>query len=169
MKKSDLKNGAIVQTKWGDKYIKIDNVFLSLKMNGDYLDVRAYTDDLRYIYSEDNQNAQYDIMKINNNVSPYNNCASKALVEALKDIWTWDRNIPILTDKEKQYLKNIIEPFKEKIIGIEKLETVTKQEYLDFILKDSTESFELPFFPKGEYYKGMDQETIYSLQNLDLL
>lgn len=65
MKKSDLKNGMIVETRLGDKYLVHNNKLLNsngfgfMYLNGDEFD--AYTDDMKY-----EQNHDYDIMYVYN-------------------------------------------------------------------------------------------------------
>lgn len=60
--KKDLKNGAVVTTKEGKNYIKIDNTLINLKTGG-YLDLDDYTDDLKNkcaVYDE------FDILSVDN-------------------------------------------------------------------------------------------------------
>lgn len=69
MRKSDLKNGMIVETRFGDKYLVHNNKLLNSKgygfmyLNDDGFDF--YTDDMKY-----EQNRDYDIMYVYNSNPP---------------------------------------------------------------------------------------------------
>lgn len=93
MKKSDLKNGAIVETKDGDKQILLKNcyvyedevdVLISLS-NGEYLDLSYYDEDLIHYYD-----SCFDIMKVCQNDYVGDNIRSHVLKQD-EDDWTWDR------------------------------------------------------------------------------
>jgi hypothetical protein len=88
-KKSDLKNGDIVELRNGERYVYIekykdwsiysidnDEVIVNLK-DGDYSRLADYNDDLRY---EDRKNCKYDIMRILD-MSEF----------CRKPKWTWER------------------------------------------------------------------------------
>ena len=78
----------------------------------------------------------------------------------------------ILDEKEKEYLSNVIKPFRDRIIHIYKtellgyeliciaLECPNKTTYKD--------AFTLPFFEKGTMYKGMKFNKKYTLKELEL-
>lgn len=115
MKKSDLKNGCVVELRNGDKCIKIDNTLLVVhqqyKKNGifGWLNIKEYQNDLISLQIKD-----FDIMKVNNEVmSEYGDCI-KAINKTFnldKPIWTWVRKEKpksILTPKEYEYLKAVI-------------------------------------------------------------
>ena len=72
----------------------------------------------------------------------------------------------ILDDKEKEYLSNVIKPFRDKVEYIVK-ETSSYNEYIKItIKKDDCLSF--PNFKKGTKYKGMEEEKKYTLEELGL-
>ena len=72
----------------------------------------------------------------------------------------------ILDDKEKEYLSNVIKPFRDKVECIVK-ETSSYNEYIKItIKKDDCLSF--PNFKKGTMYKGMEIEKEYTLEELGL-
>lgn len=83
---------------------------------------------------------------------------------------------PILDDKEKNYLGNIIKPFKEKYTAM----TITKiaarfhTAYIWIALiekgkKDACyEEIALPSFDRDKMYKGMEFDKEYTLKELDL-
>ena len=112
MKKSDLRNGAIVELRKGDKYMLFldvensyaKNMLVSLK-DGGYLDLDDYNDDLK-----DSDNAKYDIVKICQNDYVGDNIHSHILKQD-EDDWTWVR--------EEEVVMTISEI--EKKLGIENL------------------------------------------------
>lgn len=116
MKKSDLKNGAVVQSRNGDKYLKVDNTLLSLDDFGYYMGLDTYTNDLRFIL-----NASFDIVKVNNNIKNSNEYKNNALVEVFeKDKWTWIRyeKPKIKPSKEEYYiLKALPDKYKDGYIA----------------------------------------------------
>lgn len=73
---------------------------------------------------------------------------------------------PILNDVEKNYLTNLVRPFRKEVRAIEKLETPFGKEYILIILKDDGMHF--PSFEKGKMYKGMETHKEYTLQELGL-
>lgn len=75
---------------------------------------------------------------------------------------------PILDRVEKQYLANIIRPFRDKVDGIIKFECNTKEkEYIKITLENES-GIDLPFFAKGSMYKGMETNREYRLKELGL-
>ena len=93
MKKSDLKNGAVVKLRNGDKYILLlntyygdekDDYFISLR-NGGYLEFDDYDENLE---SEDGEK-EYDIMKVCQNAYVGDNFRNHVIND--RDKWTWKR------------------------------------------------------------------------------
>ncbi len=80
---------------------------------------------------------------------------------------------PILTDKEKEYLSNVIKPFRNKVIIISKLDYKDRNEY-EYVCIEHVEVYNdisfiiLPCFKKGTMYKGMKADKEYSLEELGL-
>lgn len=76
----------------------------------------------------------------------------------------------ILTAKEKTYLSVVIEPFRDKILSIEKeIGSGPDTEHLLFSLNDDDEDqMCLPSFKAGTAYKGMELYSLYTLEDLDL-
>lgn len=70
---------------------------------------------------------------------------------------------PILDKVEKRYLENLLRPFKDKDIYVEKRESSNKQ-YV-YICIDG-ESVYLPYFEKDTMYKGMEVKKKYTLKEL---
>lgn len=74
---------------------------------------------------------------------------------------------PVLTDKEREYLKAVIKPWRDKITGMGIVFFIDR-EYLKINLSHGRESVPFPFFPIGKYYKGMERGKEYTLEELDL-
>lgn len=72
----------------------------------------------------------------------------------------------ILDDVEKEYLLNIIKPFRDKVEYVCK-KGALRGEYISInIVKDSTITF--PNFKKNTMYKGMEKNKGYTLKELGL-
>lgn len=78
----------------------------------------------------------------------------------------------ILDEKEREYLRAVIKPFRDRIRYVEKLETywVDEGEYLIIRYDDegSHDIFSLPWFAKGSMYKEMELGKEYTLKELGL-
>lgn len=75
---------------------------------------------------------------------------------------------PILDKVEREYLKAVIRPFRNKIDTISKFQTWDdSSQYIYIGMKDRRWS-NLPCFPKGTMYKGMENGKHYSLKELGL-
>ena len=79
---------------------------------------------------------------------------------------------PILTDKEKEYLSNVIKPFRDRIISIRKYR-FNQDEYIGMYIKyyaetDENEMITLPVLKEGTIYKGMKLNIEYLLEELGL-
>ena len=76
----------------------------------------------------------------------------------------------ILNDKEREYLSNVIKPFRNKIEYIAKY--IGKYgEYISIIYKDlndKTFSMAFPSYDDGTMYKGMEIGNRYTLEELGL-
>lgn len=75
---------------------------------------------------------------------------------------------PILDDKEKEYLNNLIKPFKNEIKHIGKCADSYRGEYIYFGCISNYNSFNLPFFKAGTMYKGMELDKSYTIEELGL-
>ena len=74
---------------------------------------------------------------------------------------------PILDNIEKNYLSNIIKPFRDRIDYIAKISLSNGREYI-FIKLKNYEIISLPFFVAGTMYKGMENDKDYTLKDLGL-
>ena len=74
---------------------------------------------------------------------------------------------PILDNIEKNYLSNIIKPFRDRIDYIAKVNLSNRREYILIKMKNY-ELISLPFFTAGTMYKGMENDKDYTLKELSL-
>ena len=79
---------------------------------------------------------------------------------------------PVLNDAEKEYLGNIIKPFRDRVIWIGK-SIYIPGEYIEIYLRHyddgcSSYSIILPYFKKGTMYNGMELDKEYTLEELGL-
>lgn len=79
----------------------------------------------------------------------------------------------ILDDDEKEYIKAVIKPFKNKVVSIAKYECiyVNGAEYIDVNFYDDdfgNQHMEFPIFKKGTMYRSMETDKEYSLEDLRL-
>ena len=80
------------------------------------------------------------------------------------------RHKSILTEQEKEYLLNIIKPFRDSVVTITKCDGNDDEYYIKITVKQKS-SFEyiiLPYFEKGRMYRGMKTNKEYTLKKLDL-
>ena len=77
----------------------------------------------------------------------------------------------ILTPKEKVYLEAVIDPFKERIVGIGKAVLCGNTEFIYFSTREKADEIiysELPPFDAGTAFKGMEAGKKYTLEELGL-
>ncbi len=72
----------------------------------------------------------------------------------------------ILDEKEKEYLRNVIKPFKHKVIFIQK-DGNRLREFISIGI-ESDACINLPFFKRDTMYKGMKIYKQYTLSELGL-
>lgn len=74
----------------------------------------------------------------------------------------------ILTEEEKEYLSNAIKPFRYRIRFISKGKYYREPlEFIEFIGEEVILSY-LPEFKAGQYYKNMEVDKEYTLEELGL-
>ena len=179
MKKSELKNGCVVELRNGNKGIKIDNILLIVYKDSKsifgWLKLNDYNDDLTFA-SNDNDLDEYDIVKVDNDVTfDYSNV--KYCVNAIRnhftttstkaDKWSWKRKEDILTDKEREYLKAVIEPVKDKVKFIQKIDYSSQQRQYIYIGVDN-DDIALYSFEANTQFRGMELDKEYTLEDLGL-
>lgn len=95
-----------------------------------------------------------------------------ALYQLMKEIEEY--NEPILTDSERDYLKAVIKPFKDRVNYIVKHSFLDEADkYLEInvssIVKGAiTEEIVFPYFIKGSKYVNMELNRKYTLKELGL-
>lgn len=72
----------------------------------------------------------------------------------------------VLDEKEKEYLNNVIKPFRNRAIYIVK-EKCLDNEYIKIGIADDV-NINLPYFKKDKMYKGMESHKKYTLSELGL-
>lgn len=72
-----------------------------------------------------------------------------------------------LTDKERNYLKGVIYPWREKVKCIEKKEMTRDTEYIFIEMLDGDIMY-FPDFEAGAMYNGMEFDKEYTLKELGL-
>ena len=82
----------------------------------------------------------------------------------------YKRKEPILDDKEKEYLGNVIKPFRDSVKYIVKFNYFNKdfisvQIYNGF---EDVENIDFPYFKENTMYKNMEVEKKYTLEELGL-
>lgn len=77
---------------------------------------------------------------------------------------------PILDEVEKEYLSNVIKPFRNGMISICKRDwRFHEYVYITIKYSDIEKGFIfLPFFKKGTMYKGMELNKEYSVEDLGI-
>lgn len=116
MKKSDLKNGAIVETREKSKCILLKDTNVSGEMesllidikNGDYLEFDNYNEDLTNC-----NNSYFDIMKVSQR-EYIGDTFRNHILKTNEDNWTWERE-----EKEEEIVMTISEI--EEKLGIKGL------------------------------------------------
>ena len=78
----------------------------------------------------------------------------------------------ILDEDEKRYIKNIVRPFRNKVISIRKSQHYDMYEYITIIYQEEDNHANyiyLPNFKKNTMYKGMSLEKHYTLEDLGII
>lgn len=74
---------------------------------------------------------------------------------------------PILNEKEKEYLRIVIKPFRDKVEHIVKyVLDETGKDYIEIELENDCLVF--PYFKSDKYYKNMEPDKEYTLEELGL-
>jgi hypothetical protein len=75
----------------------------------------------------------------------------------------------ILNSREKEYLSNVIKPFRDSAINIKKFESYRdrQKEYITIYIKNDF-AINLPNFEKNTMYKNMEINKAYTLEELGL-
>ena len=98
-------------------------------------------------------------------------CASRGCIKCRE--WLKQEYKPSILDKaEKEYLSAVIRPYRDRIVKIKKTEhDEPKYEYIvmQLIFRNCFDDYlEFPLFNKDEYYKNMEIDKEYTLEELGL-
>ncbi len=150
MRKEDIQVGDIIHFRDGVKKIIFNKTELWDLLN--HID-----ENLKHYYKQnDYRNERYDVVKITRPTS-YTKI--------------YDRKEDILDEKEKEYLSNVIRPFKNRIEYIKKDALLNgKKEVIIINYTDSCypNKIYFPSFKKGTMYKNMEADKEYTLTELGL-
>ena len=102
------------------------------------------------------------IINILSELTDYERMVKENQIEILKV----EEKKELLNEKEREYLSNIIRPFKNIVRGIEKREW-GKREYIHFYIIDEV-GVSFPYFEPNTMYKGMKLKKEYTLSELGL-
>ena len=115
------------------------------------------------------------ITLIDNQVVSQNGWPSGLCIDDFSADWWEEYKESILDEKEKEYLSAVIKPFRDRVIYIKKIDMYLGcNKYDAYILgelgnkDDVVDTFALPYFPKGNMYKGMETNKKYTLEELGL-
>ena len=152
--KSDLQDGDIVTYRDGRKRIKKGDRFVDSKKISTFMLLCDYTNDLK----DNLGDTEYDIVKVERPVK-YETVYER----------TEEEKKEILDKVEKNYLTNVIKPFKKRFKGISKIESPmfpAEKEFLQIQLNN--DEIILPYFEKGTMYKEMELNKRYTLEELGI-
>ena len=94
-----------------------------------------------------------------------NDFSGKLTIEKGQVVEKEEKKKEILDEVEKKYLRAVIKPFYKRVINIRKARCFDT-EYI--LISLNADTIKLPYFKKGEMYKGMEPNKSYSLQELGL-
>lgn len=86
----------------------------------------------------------------------------------------WERKPEVLTEEEKEYLTNLIKPFRNQFRGLEKKYSEEKNsnylvlDVVDFQDAKEDDSIYMPNFENGSAYRGLKTDKYYTLDELGL-
>ena len=97
-----------------------------------------------------------------------NNYSGKLTIEKGQVIEREDKK-EILDEVEKEYLKAVIKPFRKKVVGIKKIESIIchYKECISISVLNENNIY-LPYFKKDTMYKGMEERKFYTIEELGL-
>lgn len=146
MKKSELRFGDVVELRNGN-FRRIGENERIETLKGNLVNFLSYYQD-NLLYNDSEGNDGLDIIFV------------YRLFQTRKD--------EILTEKEKNYIYNLIKPFLNEVVGIVKYNYCNKEEFISITIKDDMDIV-LPNFEKDKYYKNMKLGKNYSLEELGLI
>lgn len=111
-----------------------------------------------------------------NQVVSQNGWSSGLCIDDFSADWWEEYKEPVLTDKERKYLSDVIRPFKNRVKYIYKTSEINDcsqlisiyMERYDYEENLRCEYMELPHFKKDTMYKNMEAGKKYTLEELGL-
>lgn len=102
----------------------------------------------------------------------YEYCEDYGPIMAESDILDWLlSDAPILTEKERKYLKGVIAPFRDSVIYIKKVKSAGYEHICIYVKSPDIYipiDISFPSFETGRMYKGMESNKKYNLEELGL-
>ena len=154
--------------------------FYNIEFGKNYKIIRAYCDDLSHLVGR----TFHLERRKSESRHGYIVCISSSGIRwSLSTLDAYDyvevEPFSLLTLEEKEYLSNVIKPFKDRVLNISKLSSfVGHGEAIDMRVvraNDSSdlpyeviESIRLPYFKKGTMYKNLIEDKKYTLEELGL-
>lgn len=130
-----------------------------------------YKKELGKIFYEELRNAPAVFDKVKKNLD--SNIRSQYGQTYADDILEWmsrPYKEPILEEDERNYLSNVIRPFKENVCTVykRKFYSYSGLTYEYIVVKLRNDKWDFPKFVEGTMYKGMEVNKEYSLEELGL-
>ena len=150
--KSDLQDGDIITLRNGLKYRKVGG---KIRTSYAIISLDSFTENLKCL-GQGKKNI--DVIKVER-PTRYETVYERAEEEKKE----------ILDKVEKNYLTNVIKPFRKRVKFIRKIESLTfsaEKELLQIQLND--DDIALPYFEKNTMYKGMKLDKDYTLEELGI-
>lgn len=148
--KSDLRDGDIVTYRDGSKGIKNGAHLQKIGNSAIFASLLDYTEKLK---QKENRYKNLDIIKVERPV---------------KYVTAFERVEEILDEAEREYLKAVIKPFRNKVKYIQKVKVFMNNEaYIEIVTKDNDTAC-LTCFDQDKMYKGMKPDVTYTLEELGL-
>ena len=150
--KSDLQDGDIITLRNGLKYRKVGE---KIRTSYAIISLDCFTENLKCLWQGQKN---IDVIKVER-PTRYETVYERAEEEKKE----------ILDKVEKNYLTNVIKPFRKRVKFIRKIESLTfspEKELLQIQLND--DDIALPYFEKNTMYKGMKLDKRYTLEELGI-
>ncbi len=174
----DLETGMRLIARDGSQFIVLKDVNSPCYKNVDmFISIDGETYEYDKDYTQDllcEDDTELDIVKIYaQNKGNFICCdVLTCPVEEMDLIWERKENRPILTDKEKKYLTEVIRPFRDRVKKIIKQDDFIfkAKQYIQIQCDDgyNEEEISLPYFKSDTMYLGMKTNKSYTLKELEL-
>lgn len=127
--------------------------------------LEQYKEQLKKIFNENFDEPSDIFDEIQNNIdSEITINASQSYTDDILDWMSQTYKEHILNDTEKEYLADVIRPFREKVNTISKFHSWDDNSQYIYIETKDNHFATLPVFPKGTMYKGMKDGAIVLIE-----